>query len=711
MTRQLRRILLLAAMAALCVAFVPPLNPQTQDQAEVALKAAMDKETVDGNLQAAIEQYRNIVKLYPANRTVAAKALMRMGQCYEKLGKAEARAAYERLLREYSEQPEAAAARTRLAALAGPRSTGMVARRLWISPMQDTEGTISPDGHQLAYLDWQNGDIVLRDLTTGAQTSLTKGPGIQSGQYGMYPRFSPDGRQVAYMWFQPDESGKGEVCELRVVGLDGSQPRRLYRDPAGCAFIRDWSPDGKQVLATLRGGKAKKQLISISVADGSTRALKDLSPWFPTVQVSPDGRYIAYDEDVSGTNNHDIFLLSTGTLRPSPLVEHAADEYLLGWTPDGKKVLFLSDRSGTYGLWSIAVAEGKAAGPPEQLKQDMGLVEPIGIARNGSFYYATTKRGDNIQVAGLDLAGGRVVEAPTPAVQRFVGDNFSPAWSPDGKYLAYAVARHAHKGVGFTDEVIVIRSLANGSETEMLPKDVLVAANGPGLMWRPDGKAIMFRGYKVPNQQLTVGYYAVDLQTHESSPLVLRDQRLMDPVWSGDGRELLYARRHPDGPPVTGIYRRTVDTGEEKELHSFKGNLCSLALSPDGRQLAFSVAEPKNDMQIRGGDLTSLRILTLASGEEREVVRFAQHDVMRALAWSADGRYLLFGNTTPETKTSELWSVSAQGSEPHKIGISFPGIQSLSVHPDGKRVAFTARSPEVDEIWVLENFLPPLKAK
>jgi len=65
MTRQLRRILLLAAMAALCVAFVPPLNPQTQDQAEVALKAAMDKETVDGNLQAAIEQYRNIVKLYP----------------------------------------------------------------------------------------------------------------------------------------------------------------------------------------------------------------------------------------------------------------------------------------------------------------------------------------------------------------------------------------------------------------------------------------------------------------------------------------------------------------------------------------------------------------------------------------------------------------------------------------------------------------------
>ena len=89
--------------------------PQTADKAEVAYKAALEKEVADGDLKSAIAQYERLAR--GSNRAVAAKALVRMGQCYEKLGSAEARKAYERAIREFAEQKDAASqARARLAA-------------------------------------------------------------------------------------------------------------------------------------------------------------------------------------------------------------------------------------------------------------------------------------------------------------------------------------------------------------------------------------------------------------------------------------------------------------------------------------------------------------------------------------------------------------------------------------------------------------------
>ena len=93
--------------------------PQGEDPA-VLLRAAIEKEEVDGNLDAAIEQYKHIIKIAGANRPVAAQALLRLGGCYEKRGPEEARKTYEQLIRDYGEQSrEVAAARQRLAALAG----------------------------------------------------------------------------------------------------------------------------------------------------------------------------------------------------------------------------------------------------------------------------------------------------------------------------------------------------------------------------------------------------------------------------------------------------------------------------------------------------------------------------------------------------------------------------------------------------------------
>jgi hypothetical protein len=91
---------------------------QGQEQPGLQLKAAVYKETVEGDLQGAIALYKQIVSNTSVPRPIAAAALLGLGGCYEKLGQAEARTVYERLLAEYSDQAqEAAQARDRLAAI------------------------------------------------------------------------------------------------------------------------------------------------------------------------------------------------------------------------------------------------------------------------------------------------------------------------------------------------------------------------------------------------------------------------------------------------------------------------------------------------------------------------------------------------------------------------------------------------------------------
>ena len=145
---------------------------------EVALEAAAKKEMVDGDLRGAIAQYRAIIATYAADHAVAARALVRMGQCYEKLGDleaGEARKAYERVLRDYPDQKEAVSvARVRLGSRESVQRAGtMSSRQVWTRPSSATiYGNVSHDGRYLPYTDWAvpggNGELFLHDMTTGA---------------------------------------------------------------------------------------------------------------------------------------------------------------------------------------------------------------------------------------------------------------------------------------------------------------------------------------------------------------------------------------------------------------------------------------------------------------------------------------------------------------------------------------------------------------
>src|SRR6266545_570427 len=138
----MKRILITVALSTILLAAQKKASP------EALLGAAIHQEEAEGNLEAAIAGYKKILAQYGANHALAAKAQFRLGACYERLGNSEARKAYERILRDYSDQAELVAqARVRLAALDRAHAPGgIVVRQVWADPGGSPMGAVSLDG-------------------------------------------------------------------------------------------------------------------------------------------------------------------------------------------------------------------------------------------------------------------------------------------------------------------------------------------------------------------------------------------------------------------------------------------------------------------------------------------------------------------------------------------------------------------------------------
>src|SRR6266849_4441415 len=113
---------LLVANLMLSAAFLAT----AQKTPESMLGAALHQEEVQGDLKGAIAAYQKVVSAPGVSRKTAAEALVRMGQCYEKLGDAESRKAYERVVREFADQKEAVAlARAKLGGSTALQNAGI----------------------------------------------------------------------------------------------------------------------------------------------------------------------------------------------------------------------------------------------------------------------------------------------------------------------------------------------------------------------------------------------------------------------------------------------------------------------------------------------------------------------------------------------------------------------------------------------------------
>jgi len=669
-------------------------GPQS-DRPDQQLQSAINREVVEGDLKGAIELYKKIAALPGAGRATVATALLRMGQCHEKLGNAEARTAYERLVREFGDQAGAAAeARTRLAALDGRgtsgKPAGMATHRL-AEAFTDTLGAPSRDGRFLSIVDWVTGDLAIQDLATGEIRRLTnKGSWTDSDEFAVISVPSPDGGQVAYAWFN-----KNGGYDLRVVGFDRSNPRILVGDQE---YVQpgDWSPDGKWIPAFI-DNKQGTQIVRISVTDGSVQVLKKLGWRYPTkLGCSPDGRYIVYDfPPKEDSPARDIFLLPTDGGREIPIVQHPANDFAPAWTPDGKGILFVSDRTGSPGVWLVKLADGKPAAAPQLVKGDVGRLWPMGFGPNGSLYYGLQTGMDDVYVASLDADHRKFAAPPTPVANRFVGSNGSPDWSPDGRFLAYASDRSPVPPVE-RSRTIVIRSLESEQERDVTPR----LARFRQLLWSADGHSFLVVGQDMKGIE---GIFRVDAQSGEAAlALAKQPGEYLDlAARSVDGKKIIIVR---SVGKVQRVSLRDLATGVEKELPVGVATTWA-AVSPDDRSVLFRTWEQAS----RSYRMT---VVSVADGTVRHVVEVREPEFIPGfggLAWSPDGEQIWFVKASNDAQDSfALWRVPFKAGDPEPTGLTAERLRDLRFHPDGRRFAFTAGRPKY-EVWVLENFLPPLK--
>ena len=101
---------------------------------------------------------------------------------------------------------------------------------------------------------------------------------------------------------------------------------------------------------------------------------------------SPDGRFLVYamrNDLRPGLGG--IFAIAVDGSQETALVQGASKDSSPAWTPDGSAVMFVSDRSTNYGLWSIRVANGRPIGAPELVRGNVGPVQDWGSAGTARF--------------------------------------------------------------------------------------------------------------------------------------------------------------------------------------------------------------------------------------------------------------------------------------------------------------------------------------
>jgi Tol biopolymer transport system component len=575
-------------------------------------------------------------------------------------------------------------------------AAGMGQRHVWdVPPMSDLLGGISRDGKYLSYVDWTMGNVAVYDLTTEMNWQVTKNTDptwATSDGSNESSAISHDGKQIAYSWLNHTDP---EFYDLRIIDVDGTNMRVLYHDPNTVFFVmpHDFSPDGKNVLTYFcdadknlvdeKTGKLfrKHHLVLVSVVDSSVRILKT---WhrrgFPKRAVfSPDGRYVAYDfEHKDDLNHHDIFLMDLENGGEITLIEHPADDQLAGWTPDGLRVVFSSDRSSKRDLWMIEVTEGVPQGQPRKL---IGPFEglPIGFTADGSLYYSIDTTASNVYLARLDSTGLNFEGEPELASSQFVGSTTMGDWSPDGSLLAYRIGTGVRSG-----RPLAICSVETSGERLVSPAELFRPNSRMlGPRWSPDGQSLLVFG---AGQEGGRGLYTVNVEMGIPT-LITRahDGRLRHAVWSPDGTSI-YARSPGK------VSRLDLASGQETELYQGTGGMKSIDVSPDGRWLAF----------YRGAD--SLVVMPSSGGEPREVVYMGEDEVSNVwqpfVRWMPDGEHLLFS-----MRKSQLWKVHVETGAQQQIGPVIEGLIGAAIHPDGRQIAFTVQQSG-SALWVMENFLP-----
>lgn len=481
------------------------------------------------------------------------------------------------------------------------------------------------NGNQLVFS--YAGDLYTVSTDGGTARRLTSHIG-----YEMFPRFSPDGKYIA---FTGQYDGNTEVF---VIPAEGGEPRRLTytatlgRDDLGDRMgpnniVMGWTPDGKNVLYRSRRHSFNDftgQLFTVPFEGGKSVEVPLKNGGFAS--YSPDGGKLAYNavfrefrtwKRYQGGMADDIRIFDFKTKKSEKITDHIRQDIIPMWAGNGKEIYFLSDRDNIMNLYVYRTDDKTtrqltfskdydikfpSIGNDRIVYEQGGYIylfdtgtkqaRKINIEIDNDQVYARPALKDvNNQVSSIDLAptGERIVvtargdifTVPAKAGVTYNLTNssgakdFNAVWSPDGKQIAYI----SDKSGEFH---IWLRDMATGKERQLTRNLKTYIFD---LQWSPDSKKIAWND-KNNNLNLTDVASGKTKVIENSGRSTIRSYN-----WSPDSKYITYVRPEKT---MNNILVYNLASGEKHQITDGWYNSSSPNFSSDGKYLVFASARTFN---------------------------------------------------------------------------------------------------------------------
>jgi Tol biopolymer transport system component/DNA-binding winged helix-turn-helix (wHTH) protein len=469
---------------------------------------------------------------------------------------------------------------------------------------QNFEPAFSPNGDWIAYFSKKRGGIWMISITGGATKQLS--------EFGSHPSWSPDGSQIAFQSGSDqvigfNDSNAQSPSTIWLVTKDGGEPRPLTQvgNPVGGHGAPSWSPDGKRIV----------------------------------FDTSDYGTYSVWSVSLQG----DEPKLVSG--------KHNALDAL--YAPDGKSIYFIGDRGSTLQKVEVAAAGDPVGEPVKVFDASGSRIRQISISANGKrLVYAALSTAGDIWSTAISPTANPAAEHPLQLTQGKNTRYTTPAFSPDGKRIAYVVYT-----IGATFQVGVMD--ADGNNKKQL------SDSGSHPCWFPDGNRIGFLSER--------SYWSVTVDGGKK-------KQLFD--FAGD---VGIARLSPDGKQVAfhstrggarNVWLMPIEGGEPRQLTSDKDASGFPAWSPDGRWIAFGIDH---------SDGQQVAIIPSGGGEPIQLTFDKGGSLL--YGWLSDGEHILFAR-----QRDDIWNI-------YSVSRSTRAIRQLTKFAKlNAYVRYPASSPAGDRI-------------